>query len=535
MGSSQCVWIDVTQSSVDAALVRRGAVRASTRRWRPAPDGSDALDSGGLVRTVAGALADLGVRNPTVNVLWRDQGASSSVVESPAEGRYALTSAMLSLIETGEISPESPALRAVQLPAHAGCSGVPVLMARVSPEAYEAAEAAVTGAGASLGWVIAGDAAAVVLENAGAETPDDRPVMTLTPGESTSVVKITTGSEVRICRFVDVGIQPLRTMYTRALRAGGAEPEEALITATRLLLHESGIPGPESDLGAAVDAREVFRTMQPVLQRLAVELKQTARFTLTESERMNLLLRVEGPYASVRQLAEVIAEQIEADVMSQQSAYEPAPADWIAACLEAGVHRWRVCRPDESLGTGQGGELRALAAGGVLALAALAGVGFLADRAADQINRRNETFAALQASQRAPALGPREAALAEHAPAIAATLAAKLGVDADFGSVLVLLSEAAGPDLELESLRGQRVEAGSSLDITARGLGATSEDARQNMQSFIALLDESVLTDGIEVSSTQMNDRDGRFAADFRASIRLRERTEPWLKGGADR
>ncbi len=142
-------------------------------------------------------------------------------------------------------------------------------------------------------------------------------------GHTSTLVLAASAGRVRFFRSLSTGTEPLVDCFGRPLR-GRAEGAKAFTpdrSAARRMLEHGGIPTPEMVVDAehGVDGMAVLPSLQPVLQRLAVELKQTLRFGVPEAEREFVRVVFAGPGGAVPRLAEVVcqlsglgAEQLEA-------------------------------------------------------------------------------------------------------------------------------------------------------------------------------------------------------------------------------
>jgi Tfp pilus assembly protein PilN len=135
-------------------------------------------------------------------------------------------------------------------------------------------------------------------------------------GESQSVLVAGSGAQLKFVRVLGIGTGTLVEALSRPARALG-EDRGAAITRGEAwgVMERYGIPSPGDRLEVRAGERKlelegsaVLPMLQPVLQRLSVDLKQSLRFGLSESERAGLVVSVEGPGAVVPRLAEVIGQ-----------------------------------------------------------------------------------------------------------------------------------------------------------------------------------------------------------------------------------
>ena len=122
------------------------------------------------------------------------------------------------------------------------------------------------------------------------------------PGRLLLVRTIATGLEnlaVRLCR-------PLRARW--GCRGVAAHHPRARQRAGSSLL-SAGVPAPHAPIPAypTLVGSSLLPHLQPVLQRLTIEIKQSLRFGVAEEDRSKVVLRVAGPGAAVPGLCEAIA------------------------------------------------------------------------------------------------------------------------------------------------------------------------------------------------------------------------------------
>jgi Tfp pilus assembly protein PilN len=131
-------------------------------------------------------------------------------------------------------------------------------------------------------------------------------------GESGSVLAVGSPGRLRFVRSLGVGAGALVDALTRPMR-GRAESEAAVVLKrgeALALLEAQGIPRPQQtiDQERGLEGSAALPLLQPVLQRLAIDIKQSLRFGLNEAERAGVTLWLDGPFAAVPRLSEVIGQ-----------------------------------------------------------------------------------------------------------------------------------------------------------------------------------------------------------------------------------
>lgn len=117
---------------------------------------------------------------------------------------------------------------------------------------------------------------------------------------------------VLLCRVIDLGVNrfldAISTFEGRGSGSASLDRDDAL----KLLLGQ-GIPQVDEPLAIRpeLSGADVLPLIQPALQRLVVEIKQSLRFSLSEAQRAELTLHLHGAGASIPRLADIIARETE--------------------------------------------------------------------------------------------------------------------------------------------------------------------------------------------------------------------------------
>lgn len=132
-------------------------------------------------------------------------------------------------------------------------------------------------------------------------------------GEHTSVLAAATAGRLRFVRRIGLGSEMLVDALAREIKTGA--PDAAPLTLDRAaasaVLFRCGIPvrGQPYDAQTGLTSDAVLPLVQPVLQRCLIEIKQTLRFGLDESERSGAKLLGLGLGAHIGRLITLFAEQ----------------------------------------------------------------------------------------------------------------------------------------------------------------------------------------------------------------------------------
>lgn len=141
-------------------------------------------------------------------------------------------------------------------------------------------------------------------------------------GSRQSWLVVSGAGSLLLFRPIGLGLGQLVDVLTRPISLSGSRADFSLTRerAARLL-ETHGIPEREQVLDASCGllGQHVLPLLQPILQRLVVELKQSLRFGLMEAQRRELRLSLCGPGAAVRGLASIIGDAVEAPVQVEPS------------------------------------------------------------------------------------------------------------------------------------------------------------------------------------------------------------------------
>ncbi|MEK6703299.1 MAG: hypothetical protein AABZ53_13630 [Planctomycetota bacterium] len=259
------------------------------------------------------ALAKLGVKSGTADVCYQSAGATAELVTMPLEAREAAGAAMLRLRE---------AIPGAGIDAPAVLTPVPTRKSSKNGEArsslFSVADRAETTEALSAWLGRAGltpgaftPSSAELLRSAVAAVmawTEPKTIVVFHLGRHGSGIAGGNSGNVLFARGIGTGYEMLIEAYARAMRACGVESADAAT-----LLFRTGIPARDRviDEGSGVRGDRIAPLLQPVLQRLAIEIKQTLRFGLPEGEAARVSLVLAGPGAAIHGLAEVLGAQID--------------------------------------------------------------------------------------------------------------------------------------------------------------------------------------------------------------------------------
>lgn len=136
-------------------------------------------------------------------------------------------------------------------------------------------------------------------------------------GEYTSFFAVVTDGVLQFARRMNLGLDTmLRGLMHEVQTTPGGEPISIDRARAATLLREHGIPqsGDLIDEDSGLTGGQMLPLLQPVLQRLAVEIRQSLRFGLEAKHLESLSIELLGPGGQVARLDELFREELQIDV-----------------------------------------------------------------------------------------------------------------------------------------------------------------------------------------------------------------------------
>jgi hypothetical protein len=159
-------------------------------------------------------------------------------------------------------------------------------------------------------------------------------------GEHGSVLAASKDGRLLFVRQISVGSESFVDALTRPLRRAGDESPTACVPRehARRLIAEVGFPAPADPLPGieGYTGAAVLPVLQPLVQRIGVEIKQSLRFAIGADARGELVVTLIGPGASIPGCDAAIARQTGMTVKAEASSVPPSLA---LASLAAGPIR----------------------------------------------------------------------------------------------------------------------------------------------------------------------------------------------------
>lgn len=327
------VVVELSPSRLDVTVLRAGAP-AETRSTRfdrvEWPTNlADALRE--LEAPLQALVQELKVAGAAATVIYSTPGSVCSVTSCAANAGLgnAEQAATLALSNIADFpldgSPHDTSVVLLEKPAKADANAplnVPqmhVLSAADSELRASAIAEVIKNAGLRLERLVPVDA--VMLQHAvslatGATTSADMQTAVLWLGEHSSVLAVGSPGRLAFVRSVSAGVESLAEALTRPIRPLaelGDTAQQITLTRSqaRALLASAGVPAPDQRFAdyPSITGASILPHLQPILQRLAIEIKQSLRFGIAENARQKVQFRVAGVGAGIANLSDVLARQ----------------------------------------------------------------------------------------------------------------------------------------------------------------------------------------------------------------------------------
>jgi Tfp pilus assembly protein PilN len=541
------VYVEVSPSRLEVALVNGASVSSlseahATADWAAQwPSCLSALDG-----ALAGMVERLGAAGCPATVVYTCQSATVSVFACPAAGgrRAAEQAARLGLAGLCTFSTDENPCEVFPVYTDSGTAGaapqihsigmadldgsLEALMrwarsAGLEPDRFVPAEAA-----AMMGAVQAAD------HEGG---PDDAVRAALFFGDHTSVLAAAHRGRLCFVRGLSIGTDALVEALTRPIRVGpgrdGAPrpPVSLDRAAAREMLLTVGVPALEDrvddDLG--IDGSSILPLLQPALQRISVELKQSFRFGVDEAAaKAAVSLAVVGPGGSIPRMGGSIARLCGAAAVDLPGwsgtggeARASASVGLVAVLRRPGApEAGLVPRAMEKART-----LRTFRRGMWAGIAACAGlVAWDAQQARATLGKERARLEQLKrqvasASNSTPAQEQAQAAL-DRLAAFEAKIGEQMGEWVDWSVVLRLLAEHTPERVRLTGVEMTGAGA-ASCRMSGYVESASTTESASIIGRYMSALGTSPLVRTVDLGTTQHTQRDGRGVQQFELSVHL--------------
>ncbi len=543
--SGQSVIIEVSPSRLELAVLRgRSVVASRTRRFdatewdRAWPDALAALTP-----ILAQMVSELACAHAPATVLYTAPGSVSTIASCPATTPLgdARKAAALALTGLAEFALESNPFEINFLSDHAPANAQSTpesaspqrhALAVADTEERAAAIAAwVNSAGLRFTAMIPGEA---VVQRDAARLCSRRDLAgavcaVLWLGEHGSTLAVGRGGTLNFVRAIPVGLELLVDAVCRPLRARASDSTSHTLdrAGVREILRSIGIPRIDDAIPGHPDlsGASLLPLLQPTLQRLSVEIKQSVRFGVSEQDRASVQLQLAGPGAMVPSLTAALAalsgcrpaeESARPSESTDSSAVRGIIASFLLASRELPT-LLPIAQRRDILTT----RVRRALAGGLAAAAALLAFDSCITRA--QLAAESAKLAALTHAQAAaaPASRAREA-VASARSALAAVqqrIGAQLSSAPDFAAALRLLARATPAEIRLSSISFTRNAESASGRMSASIRAAAEQPTAPTIREYLDRLGDFPLFENVKLGLCQRAKVDGHPVQTFDFSL----------------
>lgn len=141
---------------------------------------------------------------------------------------------------------------------------------------------------------------------------EKQPAAILHFGEHRSFLVIVVEGRIVFSRPIAVGLDALVASLKRPLRLPGGQTVELNEETARAIVHECGFPSRTQIVHEQlqVTGGNIVPVLQPVLQRFMVELRQSLRFALPETQRGGVTLTITGPGARTPGFIQIVSDEL---------------------------------------------------------------------------------------------------------------------------------------------------------------------------------------------------------------------------------
>ncbi len=341
---------------------------------------------------------------------------------------------------------------------------------------------------------------------------------------SSSCLCVARGGRVLLTRPIPIGLESLVDALSKPVRVEGSSIACVRFdrAGARLLLASTGVPTPESAIAEhpGMTGANLLPLLQPVLQRLAVEIKQSVRFGLEEHDREGLELELIGPGATVPRLREFLSGLAGFDDASSERAERRTTDVQPREVTILGSH---ALKPLAASIRSRMTTIRACAAVGCAAAVCWVGFNWWIDRETIRMTERELVSYSATAQTARRTIESTELALRTRASltAFESRIAASLGARTDWASVLRWLSEHRGESVRFASIECESTEMVPVVRLDGIATGADGPSANKALTDFLATLREWPPADRVHLRSTVQSSDSGTSTCAFEIAVTL--------------
>lgn len=545
------VIVEITPSRIEVALRKRGggdvvewrSERLSRAEWPSAT--AHALTE--LQPVLSRLVAETGSAKAGATVIYSIPGAVSALTSCPAKvgSAAAEQAARLALANVADFPVDDAPVDACVLltDTSATTDSTPQLHVLIGADAEQRASA-LAGLVQSCGLAVERlvPAEAVIIADAVRAATADHAREGVSAivwiGEHTTVLAAGVPGRLLFVRTIAAGTESLAEALTRPLRPRehDAQPISLTHEAARAVLLSVGVPAPEAAVPGhpALAGSSLLPHIQPVLQRLSIEIKQSLRFGVPEADRASVKVSAMGPGAAVPGILDAICrlcgfthDSEFIDPQSEPDAIDSATGGLIAA-MERSPRLTLALLPSEVRKTAGLQRLRKALLTGIGAAALFIGYEAFDSRAqlaAEEAQLRTLNSAA-ESRHAATQLRERAFASRQALSGVEGRMRKALGESPDYAAMLSILSEHTPQGVRLTALDMQREATKSGADtsrVSVRGyvrLGETPDPAGA-IKRFVDQLAGYPIVESVRLGATTRAQVRGHESQVFDLSLTL--------------
>jgi Tfp pilus assembly PilM family ATPase len=354
-------------------------------------------------------------------------------------------------------------------------------------------------------------------------------------GEVSSILVVSRGGMIVFCRRLRVGVDT----FIRALTLGIRTPDSAdVVTLTAEeaadIVTRHGFPARDEVILAehGLRGQHVLPALQPVLQRLVVELRQSLRFGLSAEDRAGVTITLRGAGARLPGLAQVLSAELGLGVAIDANDAAPfdrrtvgaESSDLAIALRSGGPDRSPCLLPRDLLVRRSLGRVRKLTwSGAAAALALLAFDAVRLDARVESSRQAADSMTlAAESLQNLVDARDRIFAFKIAMSEVEATLATELNGNAPFAPFIRELAIINSADIRLSGLTLTRSANGCEGRLSGFAFQHDGEDGLEtSLGSYLRSLESSPLVAAVSLRSAQASAFEDHPAERFEIDLTL--------------
>ncbi len=344
-------------------------------------------------------------------------------------------------------------------------------------------------------------------------------------GEFVSVLVVSTqiegGLRLELVRAFRVGFDALVEALARAIQqddTAGVNPQDTERARTTLL--DIGIPKQDQivDPLSGKTGRDALPLMQPVMQRMALEAKQTLRYGLEDNDVRSIL--VSGPGACIAGLGEMLEQFIEVDIEPVFGTDQPDDQKCAGCELRLGQRQalgFVPLVPRAVAAQRESGQLsRAMRVGAVAALAFLGWTAADAWTTKDKIDQQVAAFEPqIERIRRVTSEEAQVRAMGDSVGKVEFSLYEAMGTLPDWKGLLTELSSLCNDNVRMIAVTSSTNDHINVLEMRGVSLESAADEKQEHLAAFLHSLSESPLFTDVLLESTRRTEFQGEAGRQF--------------------